>query len=122
MIKTSSLKSAALGAGLALLAAGVANAHAHLVTAAPAANSTGASPSQIRLTFSETLESKFSGFEVDMADGMKINVAVSADPADAKTLVGILKTSLPSGAYRVQWHAVSSDTHRMTGSFSFTVR
>ncbi len=122
MIKTSSLKSAALGAGLALMTAGAANAHAHLVTAAPAANSTGASPSQVRLTFSEALEPKFSGFEVDMADGMKMNIAVTADPADAKTLVGVVKTPLPAGGYRVQWHAVSSDTHRMTGSFSFTVR
>jgi methionine-rich copper-binding protein CopC len=28
---------------------------------------------------------------------------------------------LPSGNYRVQWHAVGEDTHRVKGSYSFSV-
>jgi len=28
---------------------------------------------------------------------------------------------LPSGNYKVQWHAVGEDTHRVKGSYSFSV-
>ncbi|HEY2662147.1 MAG TPA: hypothetical protein VGI79_20675 [Caulobacteraceae bacterium] len=57
-----SLKSLVIGAGLALTAASAASAHAQLLTASPAPNSAGVAPKQIRLTFSEALEPKFSGF------------------------------------------------------------
>lgn len=118
----SALKVIGMGAVLALAAAGVAQAHAHLLSSTPAPDSIGPAPSQVRLAFSERLEPKFSSFEVDGADGKKVAVAVSADPADPKVLVGTPKAPLPAGMYRVVWWAVSADSHRMTGAFAFTVR
>jgi len=29
---------------------------------------------------------------------------------------------LPKGGYKVTWHAVTADTHRVEGSYSFTVK
>lgn len=109
-------------AAIALAGAGAAQAHARLVSASPAAGSVGPSPAQIRLTFSEALEPKFSGFDLEGADSAKIGIAVAPDPKDAKVLVGTVKARLPAGGYRIGWHAVSRDGHRTTGSISFTVR
>ncbi|MDR3507237.1 MAG: copper homeostasis periplasmic binding protein CopC [Caulobacteraceae bacterium] len=118
----SALKAMGMGALLALAAAGVAQAHAHLLSSAPAPDSIAPAPSQIRLAFSERLEPKFSGFEVDGADGKKAVVAVSTDPSDPQVLIGTPKAPLSAGMYRVVWWAVSADSHRMTGAFAFTVR
>jgi methionine-rich copper-binding protein CopC len=41
---------------------------------------------------------------------------------DGKTLVATLPRALPAGSYDAHWHAVSVDTHRVEGHFSFTVR
>ncbi|HEY2662148.1 MAG TPA: copper resistance protein CopC [Caulobacteraceae bacterium] len=51
-----------------------------------------------------------------------MSVSVSSDLADAKVLVGTVKAPLMAGVYRVQWRAVSRDTHRTTGAFTFKVR
>jgi hypothetical protein len=42
--------------------------------------------------------------------------------ADGKTLKATPKARLAPGSYRVDWHAVAADTHRIKGSFAFTVR
>ena len=38
------------------------------------------------------------------------------------SLVGAPMPPLAPGTYRVTWHAVSADTHRMEGAYTFTVR
>ncbi len=45
----------------------------------------------------------------------------ATDPANKKMLVVPLKEQLPPGDYKVEWHAVSDDTHRVKGSYSFMV-
>lgn len=114
---------------LVLAAAGVlavaseASAHAHLTGANPAANATVAAPKQLTLRFSEKLNPKFSGLTVTMPQ-MK-NMAVAANVAvgkDGKTLVATPKEALPAGAYKVTWHAVTADTHRVQGAYGFTVK
>lgn len=74
-----------------------------------------------------------SGFDViitampGMAHGgqhqpMKVNgVRVAVGP-DSKSLIGTLARWLSPGTYEVNWRAVSTDTHRITGKVSFTVR
>ncbi|MDU1671067.1 MAG: copper resistance protein CopC [Bradyrhizobium sp.] len=37
-------------------------------------------------------------------------------------LVVPVKQELSPGEYKVEWHAVSDDTHRVKGSYSFSVR
>ncbi len=32
-----------------------------------------------------------------------------------------MQEQLPQGDYKVEWHAVSDDTHRVKGSYSFSV-
>jgi methionine-rich copper-binding protein CopC len=112
---------AALGSGLILLAgAGQALAHARLVQSTPAADAAVAAPAQIALKFNEKLEAAFSGFDLTAgAAKTPVKVALSKD---GLSLVGVPARPLTSGAYHVQWHAVSADGHRMTGAFDFAVK
>jgi copper resistance protein C len=45
---------------------------------------------------------------------------VTIDPKDPQELHVPLKALAP-GEYKVSWHALSVDTHRTVGDFSFTV-
>ena len=100
-----------------------AQAHAHLKAATPAANSQAASPSDIRLTFTEAVEPSFTGIELTDSAGAAVATGPGAtDPADAKIFVVPVKATLKPGTYKVQWHAVSRDTHKTNGDFTFTVR
>lgn len=102
------------------LAAGPAAAHARLVSATPAPNATVAATRTVSLTFSERTVPAFSGFDVVNAAGEKIAVETSV-AGDGKTLTGTLARPLAAGTYRVDWRIASSDGHRMTGSYTFTV-
>ena len=101
-------------------AAGPAAAHARLASATPAPNSTVAATRTLSLTFSERTVPAFSGFDVVNAAGEKVAVRVSV-AEDGKTLTGTLARPLAAGAYRVDWRIASSDGHRMTGSYTFSV-
>ena len=103
---------------------GGAFAHAMLVKAVPAVGGqVTASPSEIRITFSEAIELRFSGIEVKTASGSAVATgAASVDPKDRATLVVPLPAPLAPGSYKVSWHVVSVDTHKTTGSFSFEVK
>lgn len=102
-------------------AAGPAAAHARLVSATPAPNSTVAATRSVSMTFSERVVPAFSGFDVVNAAGDNVSVRTSV-AEDGKTLTGALAHPLAAGAYRVDWRIASSDGHRMTGSYTFTVR
>ena len=82
-----------------------------------------ARPRELRLTFSEPLVINFSGVEITNARGAKLPLGRPAlARGDNKVLVVPLKAALPAGVYTVAWHAVAADTHRITGSYRFTVR
>jgi methionine-rich copper-binding protein CopC len=100
-----------------------ANAHPKLNSASPAAEvSSKVSPTEIKLNFSEGVIAKFSGLELNDEAGKTIATGVAVnDPRDIKQLVVPLPAPLKPGHYRVTWHAVSSDTHRVKGEFSFGV-
>jgi methionine-rich copper-binding protein CopC len=111
---------------LALLAAilfsTVAQAHPQLQSADPAAGVATASPKQIRITFSETVIPQFSGVELRDQTGKLIATGKSeTDPSNKKILIVPVKEQLAPGDYKVEWHAVSEDTHRVKGSYSFSV-
>jgi hypothetical protein len=115
-----------LGLG-ALIAAGpgviqAAAAHAYLSRAVPAAGSTvSASPTEIECNFTEALEPRFSTLEVQDAAGKRVDAAnMHLAPGNAKQMI-IGVRHLPPGTYKVIWHAVSVDTHRTQGDFTFTV-
>jgi len=98
-------------------------AHPELQSAEPAAGAaTTTSPKQIRITFNESVIPQFSGLEVKDQTGKVISTGKSVtDPANKKLLIVPLKEQLPPGNYKVEWHAVSDDTHRVKGNYSFSV-
>jgi methionine-rich copper-binding protein CopC len=102
---------------LILLAATPAFAHAKLTASDPAANTSVKSPKLIKLTFSEDLEPAFSGAELTDAAGKAVPVSKSV----GTTTITLLPMTLKPGAYKVSWHSVGHDTHRLTGSFAFKV-
>jgi len=109
--------------------ASAAQAHPKLTSATPAANTVVAAPSEIQLVFSEGLVAQFSGIDLTMTEmpGMKMGpmkmggIKISLAP-DGKTLVGALAKPLPAGTYKLDYHVVSTDTHRVQGSYTFKVK
>ena len=116
------VRGAALGLALAGLA-GAAAAHPDIVAASPSPGAAvSARPTELRLSFSEPLFVNFSGVVVTDGRGKRVSTGrPKLAPGDAKVLVVPLKAPLAPGTYTVQWHAVSADTHRITGSYRFTV-
>ncbi|WP_443696205.1 copper homeostasis periplasmic binding protein CopC [Pseudomonas sp.] len=118
---------AALSAGLLLSA--VVQAHPKLLSSTPAEGATVAPPAKIELIFSEKLTTQFSGAKLIMTEmpgmsahspmGVKTSVAGSADP---KMMVITPDVPLTPGTYKVEWRAVSSDTHPITGAVTFKVK
>ena len=107
---------AAAIAGLSLPAL----AHAFLDKASPAAGENlKASPARIALHFTEPLEAAFSSITVTAENGAEMS-AGPATVADGTEMDLALK-KLPPGRYRVEWHAVSVDTHRTQGKYNFLV-
>jgi copper resistance protein C len=106
----------------AACASGPALAHAFLDHALPAVGATVAqAPAEVTLWFTQALELAFSGVEVTNAAGQRVDTGQAMlDPKDPQELHVPLKTLAP-GDYKVSWHALSVDTHRTTGDFSFTV-
>ncbi|KAA0945639.1 MULTISPECIES: copper homeostasis periplasmic binding protein CopC [unclassified Pseudomonas] len=104
-----------------LLGASAAFAHAHLKSATPAADSTVAAPKDVRLTFSEGIEATFTNVSLSK-DGTEVAVKGLETPdADKKVLVVTPAAPLAAGTYKVEWHAVSVDTHKSEGRYSFKV-
>lgn len=115
------MRIAALTGSLALMAAPQALAHAHLVSASPADKAAVGPPHQISLRFNEKLEPKFSGLKMTDARGTALKLRTTV-AKDGMTLVGSPARPLAPGAYKVTWHVVASDAHRMQGTLSFTVK
>lgn len=105
------------------LLSSAASAHPELLSAEPAAGAPATtSPKQIKITFTEAVIPQFSGAEVKDQAGKAIATGkATVDPANRKQLVVPVNEPLPPGDYTVEWHAVSDDTHRVKGSYSFSV-
>jgi methionine-rich copper-binding protein CopC len=96
-----------------------AHAHAFLDHASPLVGSTLASaPHEVALTFTQNLESSFSSVQVTDANGARVDQG-KAQISGNTMRVGL--KSLSPGTYRVRWHALSVDTHKTEGSFTFRV-
>lgn len=121
---TRSIALAMLAPAALLGFASQARAHAHLMSANPAPNATvAAGVKAIALHFNEAPMARFSGVDLMAANGAKVAAApATVIPNDRKTLMTALKAPLARGAYKVSWRAVTADTHRVQGSYSFKVR
>lgn len=116
---------------IALFTSGTAaQAHTKLVASTPAANASVVKPTTISMSFNEKVVPTFSGADVvmtampGMADHkpMKLSGLKPSWSADGKTLTLTAGRAFPIGTYQVAWHAAGTDTHRMQGSFTFSVK
>ncbi|HEX7852257.1 MAG TPA: copper homeostasis periplasmic binding protein CopC [Sphingobium sp.] len=127
--RMSRLAASALAA-LALIGSSAAFAHAKLVSSTPAADAKVSNVKTLSLNFSEAVVEKLSGVEVVMTGmpgmanhgAMKVSGFTTKLGADGKTLTLTLPRALPAGSYDLKWHAVTADTHRIEGSYSFSVK
>jgi len=94
-------------------------AHAFLDHASPLVGSTASSaPHEVVLTFTQNLEPAFSTVEVTDSKGARVDQGKAS--VSGNTMRIALKT-IGAGSYKVNWHALSVDTHTTQGSFSFHV-
>jgi copper resistance protein C len=104
---------------LMVLASSVAHAHAMLDHANPPVGGTvSAAPRQVSLTFTQNLEGSFSSIEVTDGAGTRVDTG-KAQVSGNTMRVGL--RGLRPGSYHVRWHALSVDTHKTEGSFTFHV-
>lgn len=115
------LAAAAITVASVLFTAGAATAHDELVATDPPADSTlEALPAQITLTFSGALTAEDGASEVSVTDAAGTSLADGA-PVVADTVLTQALTGEASGVITVLWKVVSSDTHPISGEFTFTV-
>lgn len=98
-------------------------AHAHLKQQIPAADSLVTAPRMLTLNFSEGIEPGFSGVVVTDAQKQVIRTGTATrDEKNKAQLTVPLEQTLTSGIYQVDWHVVSVDGHKTTGSYHFSVK
>ena len=99
-------------------------AHAHLQQPLPAAGSeVDASPQALTLSFSEGIETQFSGVTLTgpQQKAIPLGKPVRSDNNKAQLTVPV-EQALTPGAYTVDWHVVSVDGHKTKGQYTFTVK
>lgn len=97
-------------------------AHAFLDRASPAVGSeVSGSPATLNLTYTEPVEPLFSTIAVTDTSGARVDEGKPATQDDGRVLSVKLKPLAP-GAYAVEWHVTSVDTHKTEGHFTFTVK
>lgn len=117
-------------AAMGLVAPQIAAAHTQLVGSSPAANAAVAAPTKIELRFNEAVIGATARATIAMTGmpGMASHapMAITGFTAklgkDRKSMTLLLRRPLTAGTYVVTWTAAGADTHRMSGTFSFTVR
>ena len=105
----------------ATLAAPVCHAHASLTRAEPPARSAlGLAPSQLRLTFNEAVEAKYSTVEL-RGPGGPVKGSGPLSTPDPSTLELPLP-ALPAGVYEVHYRVLSADGHVIEAGYKFSVK
>jgi methionine-rich copper-binding protein CopC len=98
---------------------GVAHTHADLDHSSPAAGDTvPTAPQEVSLSFTESIEPAFSSVEVTNSSGERVDQG-RAEVSGSSMRIGLKELS--PGRYRVHWRAISTDTHKVEGNFTFSV-
>lgn len=105
-----------------LLGASPASAHAELLSSFPANQELLAeSPTEIALQFTEAVDPIEPGIRLLDSDGDEVAIGVVDQAAGSDRMRAPLPSTLSDGTYVVAWQAVSADSHRIRGSFTFSV-
>jgi copper resistance protein C len=118
-----SLRISLLAALACAFGATAALAHAMLDRAVPGVGATVQNaPGELELTFSEPIVPAFSGASLTSAEGGVFPTGkATVNAANPAVMHVALGQKLKPGLYVVNWHVVSVDTHRTSGSYKFTV-
>jgi copper transport protein len=105
-----------------LLVPARADAHAELVSTEPAASQQlPTAPDQVVLHFTESVDMTDDTIEVLDATGSRLTVGDPEHPDGDHAAVAASLPDLDDGAYVVAWRVVSSDSHPVSGAFTFRV-
>jgi copper transport protein len=108
-------------AGLAVAPA-PADAHAELVSTEPASGEQlDAAPERVVLRFTESVDASDDAVEVLTADGARIDIGDPGHPDGERSSVAVDLPGLDDGTYVVSWRVLSSDSHPVSGAFTFGV-
>jgi methionine-rich copper-binding protein CopC len=107
--------------GIASLAPRVAWAHAVLVSAQPAENSTVAGPDvDVLLRYNSRVDMKHSTLTLLAPDGKVGRVAIGSQPAPG--VLSAKLTGLAKGAYELRWQVLAIDGHVTRGKVLFQIK
>jgi methionine-rich copper-binding protein CopC len=116
-------KTLILAAALSALMVGQAAAHARLITGSPKAGTTVAAPSELKLTYSESLDLSGCSLKVAGPGGAAVPTgALAIDPKNKRIVHAPIPGKLTPGAYKVSWSMKTEDGHTTSGDFAFTVK
>jgi len=100
----------------------IASAHAVLRKASPAAGAVlKQSPPEIRLQFNENIEPRFSRIELTAEKGGKIDTGPASPDLQSRSQILVTVPPLAPGTYKVKWLALSVDSHKVQGEFTFQI-
>jgi len=110
-----------VSAALIALSPGIAHAHAIVVAAQPAMNSTVARGElEIRLDFNSQIDRQRSRLSLQRPDGSEMIIALAPD-GPAGVLAGRAEAT-QSGRWKLRWQVLSLDGHITRGEVRFSVR
>lgn len=95
-------------------------AHDEVTQTYPEAGYKGASPDRVELVFSEEMDPALVRVHLIGQDGTTETLTTSAG-TEKNEIRAVVADALAPGLWTVEWGAVSSDGHPVSGSFSFTV-
>jgi len=105
-----------------LAGAGQAAAHAALLGTEPAPSATLATPpASVTLSFGEPVQVVAQGIQVLAPDGSTVDDGHAGHVDGRADTVGVAIRAQAQGTYTVSWHAVSADSHPVSGAFTFSV-
>ena len=99
-----------------------ADAHAELISTEPASGEQlDVAPERVVLRFSESVDVSDDAVEVLTAGGDRVDVGDPGHPDGERSSVAVDLPDLDDGTYVVSWRVLSSDSHPVSGAFTFGV-
>jgi methionine-rich copper-binding protein CopC len=78
-------------------------------------------PREIRLSFNDTIEARFSSVTLTQSDGKKVQTGRASSDAQKRIDLVVSLPALQPGKYQVRWQVTSADSHRIQGRFGFEI-